>query len=219
MVALALSASFVTPSATIHDLTDEQGRLRLLPASAYDAIPRQNLQGWCHHNARYGLPTVELVAWIKEQIGGRKAIEVGSGAGDLGYHLGIPATDNRCQEKPDVRAYYEALGQPVIRYPDWVERLDAQEAIRVYEPEVVVGSWLTQWISPNKRAPKAGGNMYGVKEAGILNTGVTYIMVGNHHTHGGKKILRFPHEEHALPFIRSRTSYPELERVYIWRGR
>lgn len=200
------------------DLLDADGFLQLLPTAAYDAIAPDALRLFCNRQARYGLPTVELVAWLREKIAGRKAIEIGSGAGDLAHHLGIPATDNRMQEWPEVAVYYRLTGQPIIRYPDFVQGLDALSAVATHRPEVVVASWVTEWLDPAKPAPPQGGNMYGVKEDEIVAGGRTYILIGNVKVHGAKKIMALPHQEHALPFLRSRATCPELDRVWVWNG-
>jgi hypothetical protein len=197
-------------------LLDANGQIKLLPAAAYHAYSQQSLQLFGHRHARYGYPTVELIAWLKEKIGARKAIEIGSGTGDLAFHLGIPATDNHMQQWPHVRYHYELMGHPVIQYPAFVERVDAIDAIDRYQPEVVVGSWITQWIDPNLPMPAAGGNMYGVKEDQILDRGCTYILIGNLGVHGAKNICRQPHQQLELPFLRSRATHPLLDRVFVW---
>lgn len=201
------------------DLLDERGRLRLLPAAAYDQIHPQALQAWCNRNARYGLPTVELVQWLKERIAGRRAIEIGSGSGDLAFHLGIPATDSKMQKRKSIQAQYALFQQPTIRYPKFVRNLEALEAIAELKPEVVVASWVTQWIDPNLPPPPGGGCAWGVREDRLLATGVTYILIGNLHVHHAKPILALPHEEHALPFLRSRANHLELDRVWVWNGK
>jgi hypothetical protein len=137
------------------DMLDRDGVLRLRPAADYDRMDPDGLRLWCHHNARYGLPTTETVAWLREFIGGRSAVEIGAGHGDLARHLGVPATDNKCQEFPDVRLLYRAQGQPTIAYPAWVEKIDALDAVLEQRPQVVVGSWVTQWIDPSKGADAA----------------------------------------------------------------
>ncbi len=206
-------------TAALPDLLDaNSGQLRLLPAKAYDAIPCDALRLWCHRYARYGLPTSELVGWLQERIAGRRAIEIGAGTGDLACHLGIPATDNRMQEWPEIRLHYGLIGQPVIEYPAFVQTLDAVDAVRRHQPAVVVASWVTQWIDPALPPPAAGGNIYGVKEDEILATGCEYILIGNIGLHGGKKIRVLPHQELTLPFLRSRAICPELDRVWIWNG-
>lgn len=200
------------------DLLDGDGFLKILHDEEYDHIPPGALRLWCHKYARYGLPTVELLCWLKERIVGRKAIEIGAGSGDLARALGIPATDNRMQEWPEIRWHYELTGQPVIHYPDFVQNLDALDAVRQYQPEVVVASWVTEWIDPNLPPPEHGGNAWGVKEDEILAMGCDYILIGNQKIHGSKKIIAEPHEEFVLPFLRSRATYPALDRVWVWRS-
>ncbi len=213
-----LRATMLPGDLMLPDLLEENGFLKLLSTAEYDTIPQSNLQVWCHKNARYGLPTIELINWLRQEIGERLAIEIGSGAGDLAFHLGIRATDNRCQELPEVKALYEITKQPVIRYPHYVEKLDALDAISKYHPQVVVASWVTQWIDPNLPVPATGGSVYGVHEDQLLDTGVTYIFVGNDAVHGQKAIMERPHVTLSLPFIRSRAKEPNLDRIYIWPG-
>ena len=200
----------------VPDLLDGQLHLKALHAVEYDDFDRDALRVFCHRHARYGLPTIELVHWLESRIRNRSAIEIGSGAGDLAHFLAIRATDNRMQEWPTIRSHYLLAGQPVIQYPDFVEKFDALDAIAHYKPDVVVASWVTQWVDPNQPPPEAGGNAWGVKEDEILETGCTYILVGNKHVHGQKKIMREPHQEFELPFLRSRATYPHLDRVWVW---
>lgn len=199
-------------------LLDANGQLSLLAAQQYNAIPPDALRLWCHKHARYGLPTRELIVWLKDLIGSRTAIEIGSGAGDLAFHLGIPATDNRMQEWPTIQSLYQAAGQPVIQYPGFVQTLDALDAVAFHQPDVVIASWVTEWIDPNLPPPPGGGNAWGVKEDKLLATGCIYILIGNEKIHGQKTIMRQPHREHALPFLRSRATYPALDRVWVWNG-
>jgi hypothetical protein len=206
------------PGLEMPDLLDEERHLKALHAQEYDRYSSDSLRLFCHRHARYGLPTIELVHWLEEQIGNRKAIEIGSGSGDLAHFLGIPATDNRMQEWPTIRSLYRLTGQPVIEYPEFVQNLDAVDAVAQYRPDVVVGSWITQWIDPNLPAPKTGGNVWGVKEDKILEAGCTYILIGNRKIHGDKNIMREPHQELKLPFLRSRATFPFLDRVWIWNG-
>lgn len=193
------------------------GAIKLFPAAHYDRGDWTALRMWCHEHARYGLPTIELVEWLKQQIGDRKAIEIGAGSGDLCYHLGIIGTDNYQQEWPDVRLYYAVLGQPVIKYGEWVERLDALEAVKQHKPDVVIGSWVTHWIDPNLPPPPGGGNMYGIREDEILKRVDTYIMIGNLEIHKHKPILKLPHEELNFPWIKSRAAARDQNRIFIWR--
>jgi len=197
-------------------LLDSNDHLKILPASAYDAIPQHELRLFCHFYARYGLPTKEMVEWLKKHIGKKSAIEIGAGHGDLGRALGIPMTDNYCQTWPDVKEFYEAAEQPVIAYGEDVERLDALEAAQKYKPDIIIGQWVTHWIDPALSVPVGGGSMYGVKEDLLLKECKTYIVLGNKNIHGHKPILKQKHAELKLPFIRSRASSPKENVVYVW---
>lgn len=201
---------------SLPSLLMENGALKLYAATYYDSVPPHLLRLWCHVYARYGLPTIGLVTWLREFIGTRRAIEIGSGSGDLAYHLQIPATDNRMQEWPEIAKIYAAMGQPLICYPNFVERLDAMEALEKYRPEIVIASWVTEWVDPNLPAPPGGGNIYGVHEDKIIDSGVTYVLVGNEDIHGKKSIMSRPHEEYRLPFLRSRAKRGALNRVWVW---
>jgi len=197
----------------------ENGHFPLWPAAKIDEIDRLEFRLWCNKYARYGIPTLELIEWLNKEYGHNQMIEIGSGAGDFAYHLDIPGTDNKCQSWPEVKELYELVRQQVVIYPEEIETLDALDAIKRYQPEVVFGSWLTQWIDPNLPPPPGGGNVFGIKEDEILKTGVTYVLLGNLKIHGQKKILDLPHKELELPFLRSRASSPELDRLFIWEGK
>lgn len=204
-----------TDKLPIPDLLDSSGVMKLVSAADLDAINPQSLKVWCHTESRYGLPTIELIDWLRAYLNGRSAIEIGAGAGDLAFHLGIRATDSLMQKQPEIAAYYKMIGQPIIKYPDWVEGLDGLAAIDKYKPEVVIASWVTQWVSPNS-SKEAQGNMFGVKEDVLLSKGVVYVFIGNLEVHGQKAILRQPHRELNLPFLRSRAINPSLNRIFIW---
>lgn len=203
---------------TESSLLRNDGQMLLLKSATYDQMHRDSLRIWCHQCARYGIPTREFIAWLKDYIGDRSAIEIGSGAGDFAHHLGIKGTDSKMQERPDVQAMYEAMGQPVIKYPEWIEKIDAISAVKKYKPKVVFASWVTHWIDPNLPPPPGGGNMYGIKEEEILAepSVEAYVMLGNLEVHKYKPLRKLPHKELALPFIRSRATYPEMDRVFVW---
>lgn len=197
------------------DLMGPDQVIKLLHNSAYDGFDPNGVRLWCHHHARYGLPTVELIVWLNDYLGGRTAIEIGSGSGDLCHHLGIRGTDSKIQDDPRAAIFYRLLNAPTIRYPASVERLEALEANAKYQPDVVIASWVTHWVDPDN-VPPGGGCMFGVHEDQLLATGVIYVMIGNLAVHRHKPILRVPHRELALPFIRSRAADPSLDRIFIW---
>lgn len=214
--ALMSGMNFIRTDAPQPDLMGPDHYLKLLPSAAYDAFDRDGLRLWCNRQARYGLPTVELIEWLRTYIDGRDGIEIGSGSGDLCHHLGIRGTDSKLQNDPKAAIFYMLQNQPTIRYPASVERLEALEAITKYKPRIVVASWVTHWIDPDKGVPPGGGCMFGVHEDQLLATGAIYVFIGNLRVHQHKPILQLPHREIKLPFLRSRASDPSLDRVFIW---
>ncbi len=202
-------------------LLDDKGRIRLLPASAYDNVDRTELRAWCHQRARYSIPTQELVEWIKDKIGGRAAIEIGAGNGDMGYHLGIPMTDAYLQQNNACTALtYLLTGQPATNpNPEWVENRDALSALAAHHPKVVVASWLTRKFEDGKdEKGVAQASIYGPREEDILDfPGVeTYIHVGNSVIHGEKTLLQRPHTAHKFNWIVSRASVHSENVIYVW---
>lgn len=190
------------------------GDLRVQPAAEYSLFSQEQISIFCVKNAFYGLPTEELILWLRGQIGSRKAIEIGAGNGALGRALHIPMSDSFLQEQPDVKAYYESLQQPTIRYGTDVERLDYKEAILKYQPEVVIGSWVTQlW---RDHSDDGAASMHGLDEEWILETVPCYIHVGNAKTHGRKRILKSPHREYRFDWLFSRAVNPAECVIYVW---
>lgn len=64
-------------------------RLRLLPAIFWKSLHPDLLRLFAYGTARWGIVTAELVAWMKDRIAGRRAIEVGAGRGDPGRTPGV----------------------------------------------------------------------------------------------------------------------------------
>lgn len=197
------------------NLLDSKGLLSLKHAEEYDAYTWEDLRLFCHYNARYILPTFELIDFLKSQIEGLTAIEIGAGSGDLGRHLNIPMTDSHCQEWPDVQAFYNIIGQPRIKYGKDVERLDAMAAVNKYKPDVVIGAWVTHWIDPGKPPPPGGGNVYGIKDDEILPLVKKYIIIGAEEIHKYKGIMKSKHKNVDASFVRSRR---RDNRIWIWEN-
>lgn len=192
-------------------LLDADGLLKPISAEVLKTIKEEHLLQWCVDNAIYQLPTTELIEWLREQIGGRTAIEIGAGKSGIGRALGIPATDSWSQTTPELMAYYSLFKQPIVIPPDYVEKLEAMEAIEKYKPEVVVGCFITQKFLPGDE----DGNVYGPDEPEIIKK-CSYIMVGNTRVHGKKRILKSPHKEYQFPWLRSRAIEQEGNRIWVW---
>lgn len=186
-------------------------RLRLLPAAAFRAYPTDHVSMWCQRTARYGLPTVELVEWLRQRIAGRKAIEVGAGKGDLGRLLGIPMSDSHVQMRPEIEALYRMQGAEIVVPPIDVERAEALQAIKRHRPDVVIASWLTQLALYDGE----DGFAFGAHERNIIKR-AGYIFIGNRGVHQAKRIFRLPHVEHAPPWLVSRAFDQSVNRIWEW---
>jgi hypothetical protein len=196
-------------------LLDQEKRLIVKPASFYQTIPQENLAIWCHHKGIYCLPTEELIDWLKPHLIPSKTIEVGAGVGTIGRSLGIPITDS-CYMKNDsnVALYYKILGQPITCYPSDVLEMNSITAINHFQPEVIIGSWITHIY--DKENPLNGGNQFGINEEEMLNKINKYIMIGNEFVHKNKPLLRFPHHVFKFPWLFSRSLKNDMNVIYLW---
>lgn len=179
--------------AYIDNLLLVNGLLQVLPAAELRKIPYDDLRLWCHKNAVYGLPSVELIEFLRREIGDTKnAIEVGGGNGVFGRSLGIISTDSKIQLAPEMQALYAGMGAPIVNYGTDVIELEASNAIRDLKPRVVFGSWVTQYIAPTRTNVTTGGSIYGLKETEFIRHIDKYIIYGNHATHHDKEIFTVP---------------------------
>lgn len=195
-------------------LLAEGGHMKCLPAEFYHGLPKDHIRAWAHIHARYGIPTVELIDWLRGQINGRTALEIGAGAGDLGYHLGIPMTDSYQQVKDPLTVLAMKLhDQPAIKPPPDVEEEEAEAAVIRRKPQVVIGSWITERFQGNL---DVGGNILGPMEENIIANCETYIVIGNKRIHGRKRILAHRHQTYQFPWIISRASVPGENVIYVW---
>jgi len=164
-------------------------------------------------HAVYQYPTVELLGFLEDRIAGRKALEICAGHGHIGKALGIHSTDSYLHLRPDIRAMYEAMRQPIIHPPARVEKLEAIEAVKKHEPEVVIGCWASHLSDAT-----GGGSPHGVVEDELWAqpSVQTYIHVGCVSTHSRKPLLKLPHEELFEPWLVSRAFKPSENVIYIW---
>lgn len=203
----------------VEDLTplllDQNGQLQVVGAAVLArSTPESRLRFGVTHGI-YGLLTHELVNWLRVFIAGRSAIEIGAGTGQLAAALGIPATDNRQQEEPAIRAHYAALGQPTVRYGDHVEKLDALSAVARHRPQVVIASWVTHLFRPEN--PGAGGSTSGIDEEALIHACEAYVLIGNTHVHRHKSIWALPHELFTPPWLYSRAVNGSPDFIAIWQ--
>jgi hypothetical protein len=203
------------------------GRMRMMPASELLAHGRETLLVWCILRARYQLVTTELVMWLAVQIGRRRALEIGAGQGDLGYHLGIRQTDlGRQTEAFEAAGYHDNPvfheQVPTVPPPD-VERIDAETAVQKYEPAVVIGAWITE----RDHNPENVGHTTvamsrlgtGVEEIRVVRSVETYIHVGNDIIHAAKRIYRLKHRHVRFDWLVSRAFDQTKNSIRVWERR
>jgi hypothetical protein len=195
------------------DVLDENGRLRVMPASYWEATTACERGRFGVAHGLYHFPTVELVEYLRGVIGGRRAIEIGSGSGVLADALGIPATDNRMQEWPNIKRAYLLTQQPVVQYGPNVDALDALVAIKRFKPQVVIAAWVTHKF--DAKAPELEGNMYGIDERKVVQA-AEYVFVGNEHVHRNKPIWALPHTKERPPGVFSRAINGSPDFVARW---
>lgn len=192
---------------------DAQGQLVIHPAEWWAQFDQVDIGAFCVRQGMYCVPTLELVEWLKAEIGIATAIEVAAGNGALGRAVGIPATDNKSQRRPKVRAYLASIQQPPVRYGAHVLELDAELAVRALQPQVVVAAWLTHRF--NEREEWRGGNPDGPREEFLLER-ARYIHVGNRGVHGVKPILALEHRAYEFPWLISRAMNGAPNFIAVW---
>ena len=195
----------------------KDGQLQVMPASFYREFSQPELSLFCVRHGLYCLPTKELVNFLFHHIGCEPAIEIGSGNGVIGRALGIPRTDSKMQERPDIAAHYRSLKQAPVIYGADVEKMTALQAVEHYKPKVVVAAWVTHKY--DEKEHWRGGNQWGVDEEKLLAKKFlkTYIHVGNVSVHRAKKILSKEHEEFRPDRLFSRSAQATDIVIWIWR--
>ncbi|BAZ47099.1 hypothetical protein NIES4102_41450 (plasmid) [Chondrocystis sp. NIES-4102] len=196
-------------------LLDPQGILKLQSADFYKTLDNTDLRVWCICRAIYQLPTVELIEWLKSNFNLDKAIEIGAGNNYLYHHLGIKGVDNYSEQIPAVKLVHDILHEPSTNPPPEVENLDAIAAIKKYQPETVITSWMT--LKTNDPEGIDAGHKYAPDEREILDTDVTYIHIGNEDIHSDRLIMAKPHETYYFGWLVSRGKHPEQNCIYVWQ--
>ena len=188
--------------------------IKLAPMSDIEDIDLNEILVWCVRNGVYQVPITDLVSYLHNIIGGRKAIEICAGCGIFGKSLDLPSTDSFLQDRKEIRAYYDAIGQRPTAPGPHVEKLEAMEAVRKYEPEVVIASWVTQKWEPGDHQ----ASEFGVDEEALLAfpSVKRYIVIGNERVHGQKRILRNSHQKERHPCLISRSADQSQNRIYVW---
>ena len=203
---------FPTRDTEIQEKIFKDNHYKIPPASFFDEYSPADIRGFGVKSALYTIPTLELIEFLRPWVMGKRAVEICAGYGIIGQALGIPVTDSFMQERSDIALAYAIAMQPVIRYPKEVIKIDANEVIKYYKPEVVIGSFVTATEDMHGHPL----NMYGVREDLFLDDVETYIMIGNENVHGTKKIRTRPHRVYKADWLVSKAAKPEANMIYIW---
>lgn len=155
------------------------GMVRPIPAGEVEKFSFSVLRLFLHKYGLYTMPTVELIDYLAGIIQGKKAIEIGAGMGVIGRSLGIPVTDNKMQQWPQVKAQYDRMRQPTIQYPSDIVEMDALQAVKHYKPDIVIGSYITHKWQPGM----SSGNQFGVDNLKLSKMVQAYYMIGSLTTH------------------------------------
>jgi hypothetical protein len=146
-----------------------------------------------HKKGIYCFYSRRFVRGLARLAGGADCLEIGAGDGTLTRFLShagvrIKATDDWSWSR-------------FIAYPEWVEKLDAREALQKHQPEVVICSW------PPPRNPF---------EAAVFRTRSvrTYIVIGSRQAYASGD--RKAYEEAASSF--TMTEEPGLAKLLIPPG-
>jgi hypothetical protein len=200
----------------VKQLYNENEELNILPSSFYSEIEPVHVRQFCLEHGVYCLPTTELIEYLKNEIGDKKAIEIGAGHGAISKALGIVATDSYMQVQPEVKVHYEIMRQAICKYGKNVEKYEAEEAVRKYRPDTVVAAWVTHKYNPKQHYRE--GNMYGVREHKIIEKSKRYVFIGNTSPHRMKPILDTTHKTIEVDWLVSRL-YKKVgckDVIWIW---
>lgn len=163
----------------------------------------------------YQIVTTELVDFVRhllKELNVKNPIEICAGYGILSRELGFPGIDRRLMLR-EAKNFYTASGQALIDYPEDMEDMTAFQAIKLYQPDAVVGCWVTQKY---KKKRDTDASQYGVDEEDLLSKVPVYIHVGNESIHGHKRVRRAAKYIIKSDWICSRSVYPEDNEILIF---
>lgn len=193
----------------------EDGKLKILPYDFYRSRDHEELQVFMLKNGIYVIPTQELIDWLKDFIKNfsKNPIEIGAGNGSIGRALGIRMTDSFMQENPEIKKYYRMMRQEPVHYGEDVEKLEALEAVEKYDPDLVIGAFITHKFNG------VDGNALGVDEDMMMEKVPIYIMVGNLDTHGTKPLLtKGTYNAYPFEWLITRSDDQSKNRIFVFDG-
>lgn len=191
----------------------EGRRMRVLSYLEWLKFSWEEIRMLLHETATYVIPTAELLDYLDELIGDEKAIEICAGNGYIGSSLDIIMTDSYQQQDDNItRMFYDLMGQPRIKYPSSVIKLEASAAVRRMKPHTVIACYAThKW-----RDDTQSGNFKGVDFEDVFSRVQRLVLVGNLNIHKDNPLMTLPHEEVCLPGLLTRAANAETNRIFIW---
>lgn len=202
-------------------ITDENGLVKPVPYDSVKDVGKGNLNIIMQTMGLYTFPTAEVVEFLRGEIDdgdpdyAPDAIEICAGTGWIGRNLDIPITDSHLQEREDIMKAYISNNCMPIKYPKDVEKMDAITAIKHYEPEFVIGSYVTRkWGIGSKKV----GSIYGVDTSWVVNNCHKFFLIGNENVHGGDPIMKRKHETYAPEWLITRGN-TEKARIWVWENK
>lgn len=218
----------------VESIVGKDGKIYPIPYSLIENDTLDTLNYVMQALGLYTFPTLELCEWLSSQIDDNpeyephSAIEICGGTGWIGRQLGIPITDIKNMENPAVQdVMLEQASMPTI-YADDVETLEASDAVKKYQPEIVIGSYVTskQLVDKidRKRAMTIGVHMpslHGVIEQNLMDVARKEVRVGvdvksicrkvykvilicNMRTHRNESYVSLPHQTLSFPWLVTR---------------
>ena len=195
----------------------------------------------------YTFPIIELCEWLESQIDDdpeyepHSAIEICGGTGWIGRQLRIPVTDIKNMENPVVqKIMLDSMSVPTI-YADDVETLEASNAVNKYNPDIVIGSYVTskQLVDKidRKKAMTIGIKLpcggvieqnlmdlakkevkVGVDVKGIFRKVYKVILICNMRTHRNESYISLPHQTLSFPWLITRGDNTQA-RILIYTNK
>lgn len=188
------------------------GIIHPVPSAEVEKFGFSAVRLFLHKYGLYTMPTTELIEYLAGVIKGKSAIEIGAGLGVIGRSLGIPITDNKMQEWPEIKAYYEGMRQPTIKYPPDIIEMDALKAVAHYKPDIVIGSYITHLWKPGMTS----GNQYGVDTIKLIKSVPEYLMIGSIQTHRNDPAMPFLNSIEQHDFLHTRSER-KASVIFRWK--
>lgn len=188
------------------------GMIRPIPSAEVEKFTFSALRLFLHKYGLYTMPTTELIDYLAGIIKDKSAVEIGAGLGVIGRSLGIPITDNKMQEWPEIKARYDLMRQPTIKYPPDIIEMDALKAISHYKPEIVIGSYITHLWRPGMES----GNQHGVDTLKLIKSVPEYLMIGSFQTHRNDPAMPYLDKIEQHDFLYTRAG-KEASVIFRWK--